>query len=150
MLDSPPLIFAPVLGSLRPANKFAEETVKAISGPVVVKISKATANQRRRGYYWVLLGVAAEVLQDRDGQPWDAELLHRELKIALGLGEILVTPSGRQVFKARSTSDAKMTEPQRAHWLDRVSNTLSQWTGVPAADLMQEARERDARIGETP
>ncbi len=146
MSDQPPLFFRPVLGSLRPANQFAEETMKVINGPVVVKITKATANQRRRGYYWVLLGVAAHVLQDRDGQPWDAELLHRELKIALKLGIELETPSGRKVFKPRSTSDAKMSEPDRARWLDRVSNALSQWTGVPAEDLMREARERNAEL----
>lgn len=144
MSDKPPLIFRPVLGSLRPANRFADEAVKSISGPVVVKITKATANQRRRGYYWVLLGVAAQVLQDRDGQPWDAELLHEEMKEALGLGRYLTTPSGRKVFKPRSTSDASMTEPERARWLDRVSNALGQWTGIPAEDLMREAREQEA------
>jgi len=143
MADSPPLFFKPVLGSLRPANKAAEDAMKAVQGTVTVKLGKVTRNQRRRGYYWTLLGVAAEVLQDRDGQPWDAELLHFELKLALALGDILVTPSGRQVFKPRSTSDAKMTEPERAHWLDRVSNALGQWTGVPAEDLMRETRERD-------
>lgn len=143
MAETPPLFFRPVLGSLRPANKAAEDAMKAVQGTVTVKLGKVTRNQRRRGYYWVLLGVAAEVLQDRDGQPWDAELLHSELKTALGLGDVLVTPSGRQVFKPRSTSDAKMTEPERVRWLDRVSNALGQWTGVPAADLMREARERD-------
>jgi hypothetical protein len=142
--DKPPLLFRPVMGSLRPANKFAEEAVKALMGTVVVKITRATANQRRRGYYWTLLAVAAQVLQDRDGQAWDAELLHGELKRALKLGVTLTTPSGREVFKPRSTSDAAMSEPDRARWLDRVSNALGQWTGVPAADLMQEAREREA------
>lgn len=144
--DSPPLIFKPVLGSLRPANPFAADAVKAIDGPVVVKITKATANQRRRGYYWVLLAVAAEVLSDQDGQAWDAEVLHRELKVALKLGVELTTKSGRKVFKPGSTSDAKMTEPDRARWLDRVSNALGQWTGVPAEDLMREARERDQAL----
>ena len=148
MAEQPPLFFRAVLGSLRPANKAAEDAMKAVSGTVTVKLGKVTRNQRRRGYYWVLLAVAAQVLQDRDGQPWDAELLHEELKRALRLGIELKTPSGRKVFKPRSTSDAKMTEPERAHWLDRVSNALSQWTGVPSADLMREARERDLQQGE--
>ena len=41
-----------------------------------------------------------------------------------------------------------MSEPERARWLDRVSNALSQWTGVPAEDLMREAREQDATMGD--
>jgi hypothetical protein len=146
--ETAPLFFRPVLGALRPANKPAEEALKAVSGVVTVKLGKVTRNQRRRGYYWVLLSVAAEVLQDRDGQPWDAELLHDELKRALKLGVTLKTRSGREVFKPQSTSDAKMSEPERARWLDRVSNALSQWTEVPAADLMREARDRDAQLGD--
>ena len=146
--DQPPLFFRPVLGSLRPASKAAEDAMKAVTGTVTVKLGKVTRNQRRRGYYWVLLATAAEVLQDRDGQPWDAELLHAELKRALRLGTILTTPSGREVFKPASTADAKMSEQDRARWLDRVSNALSQWTGVPTGDLMREAKERDAQIGE--
>lgn len=149
MADQPPLIFKPVLGSLRPANKFADDALKAIAGPVVVKITKATRNQKRRSYYWVLLDIGAEVLQDRTDSPWDAESLHDHLKRRLRLGEPLKNTEGEEVgFKPRSTADAKMSEPERARWLDRVSNALEQWTEVPAADLVREAKERSQGIGE--
>ncbi len=141
--DSPPLFFTKVLGSLRPSNPAAHEALKAITGTVKVKITKATANQRRRGFYWVALAVAAEVLADKTGDPWDAELLHKELKIVLKLGETFTTPSGREVFKPASTADAKMSEPERARWTDRCMNVLSVWTGVPVQTLLDEAKGRE-------
>ena len=143
--DTPPLFFTKVLGSLRPANPAAHDALKAITGTVKVKITKATANQRRRGMYWLTLAVAAEVLADKTGDPWDAELLHKELKIVLKLGETFTTPSGREVFKPASTADAKMSEPERARWTDRTMAVLSTWCGVPVADLLTEARVRDAQ-----
>lgn len=147
MSEQPPLFFKPVLGSLRPANQAAEDAMKAVSGVVTVKLGKVTRNQRRRGYYWVLLGVAAQVLQDKTDSPWDAESLHDILKRRLRLGTPLRNSGGDEIgFKPRSTSDAKMSEPERARWLNRVSQALSHWTGVPAEDLMREARERDANM----
>lgn len=149
MSDSPPLIFRKVLGSLRPANRAADEALGAVDGHVTVKIGKVTKNQRRRAYYWVLLDVAAEVLQDKTGSPWDAESLHDFLKRKLRLGEPLLNTAREEVdFKVKSTADAKMTEVERARWLDRVANTLSVWCEVPMETLMQEVRERGAQLGE--
>lgn len=144
MADTPPLICEKVLGSLRPVNKAATDAFKAVNGRCVVKITKMTRNQRRRGFYWTLLDVVAEVLRDRTNTPWDAETLHDELRKTLRLfdGPALKTPAGREVFKLKSTADRNMTEAERAHWTTRVVNYCEHLTGVEARTLIDEVRAR--------
>lgn len=148
-VNRPPLIFAKHLGSLRPVNQAAHDVLGGLEPGkhVRIRVTGMTRNQRRRGFYWVALAVAAEVLADRTGDPWDAELLHLELKKVLKLGTTWTTPSGREIFKPASTSDASMGEAERARWTDRCMNVLSQWCGVPIADLMDEVRSRAAQEG---
>lgn len=148
MSDQPPMIFEKVLGSLRPVNEAARDAVKAIDGKCVIKITRMTRNQRRRGFYWTLLGVVAELLTDRTGTPWDAETLHDDLRERLGLGEWLVTPTGRRKFKPRSTSDKSMNEADRARWTDRVVSYLSNAIGVEAHLLIDEVRQRGGDVEE--
>lgn len=142
MPDSAPLIFEQVLGALRPVNDAAVIATRAVQGRCVVKITRMTRNQRRRGFYWVMLAVAAEVLRDRTDDPWDADVLHDELKKALRLGQTWTTPSGREVFKPRSTSDRAMSEAERSAWLERCKTTLSLWCQVEIVHLMDEVRAR--------
>lgn len=143
--ESPPLIFAKSFGALRPANKAAEDALKAIPDGkrVRVRITGLTANERRRGFYFTMLAVAAQALADRTGNPWDAQLLHHELKIVLKLGDEFTTPSGRVVFKARSTSNRAMPELERSEWTSRCAAVLSRWLEVPIADLMDAVRAAD-------
>ena len=143
MSDKPPLLFTVRFGALHPVNTAAREALKAIpAGEVRVEIKRTNANERRRGFYWVMLDVAAEAMTDRTGFPFDQELLHRTLKQKLGLGETFKTPSGHTIFKERSTSNRAMTEPERARWTDRCANVLSHWLGCEIAELMDEARRR--------
>lgn len=146
MSDKPPLIFVTRFGALHPVNTAAREAVKALAGECRVEIKRSGANERRRGFYWVMLDVAAEALTDRTGFHWDQETLHNELKRRLGLGEEFVTPSGHKVFKPASTSNRAMTEPERARWTDRCANILSHWLECPIVDLMDEARRRNGGI----
>lgn len=143
MADKPPLLFEVRFGALHPANTTAREAVKAIPGGAVrVEIKRTRANERRRGFYWLMLDVAAEAMADQTGFPFDQELLHNTLKAKLGLGETFTTPSGHTIFKPRSTSNRAMTEPERARWTDRCANALSHWLGVEVHELMNEARRR--------
>jgi hypothetical protein len=143
MSDSPPLIFASRFGALHPVNSAAREAVKNLPGECRVEIKRSGANERRRGFYWIMLDVAAEALTDRTGFVWDQELLHNELKRRLELGETFTTPSGSTVFKPRSTSNRAMTEPERARWTDRCANVLSHWLECEIAELMNEVRRRN-------
>lgn len=143
MGDSPPLLFVPRFGALHPANSAAREAVKALTGECRVEIKRSGANERRRGFYWIMLDVAAEALTDATGFAFDQELLHAELKRRLELGETFTSPNGSTFFKPRSTSNRAMTEPERARWTDRCANVLSHWLGVEIGELMNEARRRN-------
>lgn len=143
MAEAPPLIFRSEFGRLAPANSAAREAMKALTGECRIEIKRSGANERRRGFYFVMLDVAAEALTDATGFAWDQGLLHNELKRRLELGETFTTPGGHKVFKARSTSNRAMTEPERARWIDRCANVLSHWLGVPMADLIDEAKRRN-------
>jgi len=143
MSDSPPLLFVPRFGALHPANSAAREAMKALVGECRIEIKRSGANERRRGFYWVMLDVAAEALTDATGFPWDQELLHNELKRRLELGDTYTTPNGHKVFKPKSTSNRAMTEPERARWTDRCSHVLSHWLGCEIHELMNEARRRN-------
>ena len=90
-----------------------------------------------------MLDVAAEALTDATGFVWDQELLHGELKRRLDLGQSFTTPSGHRVFKAQSTSNRAMNEPERARWTDRCANVLSHWIGCEITQLMDETRRRE-------
>lgn len=144
MADAPPLLFEPRFGALHPVNSAAREAVKNCVGQVRVEIKRTGANERRRGFYWVMLDVAAQALTDATGFPWDQETLHNELKRRLELGDTFTTPSGHRVFKPKSTSNRAMTEPERARWTDRCANILSHWLGCEINELMDETRRRDA------
>jgi hypothetical protein len=141
--DKPPLLFTPRFGALHPTNTAAHEAVKALVGECRVEIKRSGANERRRGFYWLLLNVASEALSDATGFAWDQELLHNEMKRRLELGETFTTPSGATVFRPRSTSNRAMTEPERARWTDRCANVLSRWLNVEVGELMNEARRRN-------
>jgi len=141
--EKPHLIFAKHFGSLRPVNEPARDALAAMKDgtQIRVRITRMTANQRRRGFMWVMLSLAAKVMTDQTGDPWDAELLHYEAKRALKLGKHLYTPSGREIFKPASTADRAMDESERARWVDRLGMALSHWLGMPVEDFMQEARD---------
>lgn len=144
MAEKPPLMFEVRFGALHPICTASKEAIKAIPpGPVRVEIKRTRANERRRGFYWTMLDVAAEAMADRTGFPFDQELLHNTLKARLGLGEEFTTPSGHKIFKPQSTSNRAMTEPERARWTDRCANVLSHWLGCEIAELMNETRRRE-------
>ena len=149
MADKPPLLGKCQLGRIVPANGPAYEAIRACEGmDIRFSITRSGANERRRGFYWVMLDVAAEALTDKTDSPWDSESLHDTLKIKLRLGKPLLNTKGEEVgFKKGSTSNRAMTEPERARWTDRCANVLSHWLEVEVTALMDEARARNGGIG---
>ena len=142
--DRPPLMFEVRFGALHPINTAARDAVKAIPpGPVRIEIKRTRSNERRRGFYWIMLDVAADAMTDRTGFHFDQETLHDELKKRLGLCDQFTTPSGHTIYKLHSTSNRAMTEPDRARWTDRCANVLSHWLGCEISELMDEARRRE-------
>ncbi len=139
MADEAPLIFAPRLGMLAPVNPAAREALKALDGQCVVKITRATRNQRRRSLYWIVTGIVAGILNDLHGLTLSDQDLHDIIRKKLGLFDELTLPSGDVHVKLRSTSDRAMAEPERAAFTTKAFETYERWTGIPVDTLTREA-----------
>lgn len=138
MSDSPPLICRKVLGSLRPANRAAEEAFAAIDGDVRIRITRSKGHVRRNALYWSCLGVAVPMLEEK-APGLTVELLHRVLKDRAGLYKLVTLPSGEAVKDYDSISFHAMAEPDRAKFITWALNTVSAWLGVRVEDLKREA-----------
>lgn len=138
--DEAPLLFRKVLGALRPAGPAAQAALDALDGSTIrVRITKTTGNVRRNALYWACLHVAAPMLSERiEGDALNPELLHRILKDRRGLVKVVTLPSGDTIKDYDSTSFAKMTEVERAAFVDWALATLSKWLGVEITDLRRE------------
>jgi hypothetical protein len=140
LADSPPLFFEKRLGGLFPACPAAEQAVEAITGRVRVDIKRTAGNNKRLALYWIVLGIAAPMLDEKAPGLTDG-LLHKVLKDRAGLVRIVTLPSGEQIKDYDSISFASMTEPERAGFIDFAFKTLSGWLGVPVETLTKEARD---------
>jgi hypothetical protein len=137
MADAPPLLFERRLGGLFPANPAAEQALSAVQGRVRVKITRTQGNNKRIALYWVVLGIAAPML-DEVAPGLTDQLLHNVLKDRAGLVKIVTLPSGEQIKDYDSISFHKMTEPERAAYIDFAFTTLSKWLGVTVEELTAE------------
>jgi hypothetical protein len=140
MSEQPPLLFERRLGGLFPACPAAEKALAAVNGRVRVKITRTQGNNKRIALYWIVLGIAAPMLDEQAPGLTD-KLLHNVLKDRAGLVKIVTLPSGEQIKDYDSISFAKMTEPERAEFIDFAFTTLSKWLGVSVDDLTAEARD---------
>jgi hypothetical protein len=138
--DQPPLFFAKRLGGLYPANPAAEQALAAVDGKVRVKITRTHGNNRRLSLYWIVLGIAAPMLDEQAPGLTD-DLLHKVLKDRRGLVRIVRLPSGEEVKDYDSISFASMTEVERAGFIDWAFKTLSGWLGVSVEELTNEAKD---------
>ncbi|HYI40037.1 MAG TPA: hypothetical protein VE053_06935 [Allosphingosinicella sp.] len=137
MADSPPLLFQKRLGGLFPANPAAEQAMAAVDGRVRVEIKSMRGNAKRNALYWSCLSVAVPML-DEKAPGLTVDLLHKVLKDRAGLVRVIELPSGEKVKDYESISFAKMTEPERAGFIDFGLKTVSSWLGVPVEDLLKE------------
>jgi hypothetical protein len=139
MSDEAPLIFAAKLGGLFPVNPAAKEALQGVQGQCVVKITRATRNQRRRSLYWIVCGIVAGLLNDMHELTLSEIDLHDITRRKLGVYETVTLPSGEEYIKLRSTSDRAMSEPDRAVYTTKAFDMWSKWIGVPVETLTREA-----------
>ena len=139
MADTAPLFFERRLGGLFPACPAAEQALAAVQGRVRVKITRTQGNNKRLALYWIVLGIAAPMLDEQAPGLTD-ELLHNVLKDRYGLVKIVKLPSGAEIKDYNSISFHAMTEPERAKYIDWAFATLSSWLGVSVEELTKEAR----------
>jgi hypothetical protein len=139
MADEAPLFFERRLGGLFPANPAAEQALSSVNGRVRVKITRTQGNNKRIALYWIVLGIAAPMLDEQAPGLTDA-LLHKVLKDRAGLVRIVKLPSGEEIKDYDSISFATMTEPERASFIDFAFKTVSSWLGVSVEELIAEGK----------
>lgn len=139
MSDAAPLIFTRKLGGLFPANEAAERALSGVQGNVRVRITRTRGNNRRIALYWIVLGLAAPMLEEK-APGLNADLLHKVLKDRYGLVKVVTLPSGQEVRDYDSISFHAMTEPERAKYIDWAFSTISSWLGVTVEELTNEGR----------
>lgn len=145
MADQAPLLFRRVLGSLRPANPVATEAMNALPDALLrIRITKASGNSKRMALYWVVLAIAAPMLEERLDGPMTTAMLHRILKRKGGLANPVTLPSGEVEWDYESISFETMPEPTRAEYIDWSLRTLASWLGCSEADLLSEGKAQAA------
>ena len=143
MADTEPLLFRHELGALRPLTGAAGDALKAIppGSTVRVEIKQARGNIRRLGWYWVMLKIALENLEDAFDGPVTTRSLHRWLKREAGLATPVVSKKTGEIidWDYESISFSSMPEHERAEFVDFACRKLSARLGVDVATLRREA-----------
>lgn len=144
MADTEPLLFRTVLGTLRPLNGASEEALRAIGNgnTVRIEVKRTTGNTRRMAWYWVMLKIALENLEDAFDGPVTTKALHRWLKREAGLATPIRSKKTNEIIDYDYDSIAfhNMTEDQRAAFVDFASQKLAARLGCDPADLVTEAK----------
>ena len=138
MADKAPMIFEARLGGLFHANRMAEEAMREIKGRVRVEIKAGTANQRRRGLYWVMIGIVTGILNDLHNMTLTEADLHDIMRDKFGMYDVIRLPSGDEKKRFHSTRNRAMNEARRAEYLNRCLDVWSKWCGVDVTTLRQE------------
>jgi hypothetical protein len=138
LTDTAPLIFETRLNMLAPVNPAAREAVQSFKGRCVVKITGAARNQRRRGLFWIVTGLVANILNDMHDLTLTDQDLYDIVRRKLRMYDEIVLPSGEVHQKLWSTSDRAMTEPDRAEFTNKAFHVYELWTGIPVEDLRRE------------
>lgn len=140
MSDKPPILLNYRFGVLRPSDKAAEDALRAYSANDNLRavITKASGKWSRIAFYWTMLGIAAENLEERFGIPGLSKYdLHKRLKKKLGLMRLVTFPSGETVEDYDSISFDNMPEHERAEFINRAMPLLAKWLGCSVEELTQ-------------
>lgn len=127
MADVEPLLFRVSLGALRPINGAAHEAIKALSdgSAVRIEVKRTTGNVKRMAWYWVMLKIALDNLEDAFDGPVTTGMLHKWLKREAGLAEPIRSKKTGEVIDYDYDSIAfhNMTEELRT--AEQYSTTVS-------------------------
>jgi hypothetical protein len=149
MSDKEPMLFRPLLGSLRPVTPAAEDAVKSLPRDrnVRIEIKQIRGNTRRLGLYWVCLKVACEQLSDAVDGIMTPRVLHRYLKRKLGLSAPVVSKKTGEILEwdDESIGFDSMPESERMAYIDQALELLSRWIGTDITTLRNEG---EAQFGE--
>jgi hypothetical protein len=144
MADTEPLLFRTALGTLRPLNGASEDALKAIGNgeTVRIEIKQARGNVRRLAWYWVMLKIALENLDDAFDGPVSTKALHNWLKREAGHAKPIISKKTGEIldWDYDSISFHSMAENERAEFVDFASKKLAARLGVDPHLLVNEAK----------
>lgn len=145
MPDSEPLLFTVSLGALRPNGDAAEELLKSLGqGQVVrIEVKRARGNVLRLRWYWKMLRLFLDNMDDAFEGTMTPTILHKWLKRTAGLATPVKSKKTGEVIDWDYGSIAfhNMPESERAPFVDFASKTLSERLGVDMKTLRKEAGE---------
>lgn len=144
MADTEPLLFRVQLGALRPINGAAADALKALAdGSMVrVEIKRTQGNVKRMAWYWVMLKIALDNLEDAFDGPVTTGMLHNWLKRQAGLGKPIKSRKTGEVIDHDYGSIAfhNMPENERAAFIDFAIRVLAKRLGCHPEVLTSEAQ----------
>ena len=137
-----------MLGTLRPVCGASEDALKAIGSntTVRVEIKRTVGNVKRLAWYWVMLKLALENLEDAFDGPVTTKALHRWLKHEAGHATPIRSRKTQEIidWDYDSISFANMAENERAEFVDFACSKLSARLGIDVATLRTEAERQAA------
>ncbi|WP_324807152.1 hypothetical protein SH584_11305 [Sphingomonas sp. LY29] len=148
MTDNEPILFRKAFGSLRPVTPAAEQLLRALPDKAVrVEIKNVKGNTKRLAFYFVCLKVGCEQLSDAVDGIMTPRILHRFLKRRCGLSTPIVSKKTGEIVEWDDESIAfeKMSETERAEYIDQALAKLSEWIGCDVTELRAEG---EVRFGE--
>lgn len=144
MADTEPLLFRVQLGALRPINGAAADALKALADGSMVRleIKRTQGNVKRMAWYWVMLKIALENLEDAFDGPVTTEILHNWLKRQAGLAKPILSRKTGEVIDHDYGSIAfhNMPENERAAFIDFAIRVLAKRLGCHPEVLTSEAQ----------
>ena len=143
MADTEPLLFRAIMGALRPMSGAAEDALKAIPvGSVVrIEIKRTVGNIKRMAWYWVMLKIALDNLEDAFDGPMTTTMLHKWLKRQAGLAVPVRSKKTNEIidWDYDSISFHTMPENQRSEYINFAADLLAKRLGVDPMTLQREA-----------
>lgn len=144
MADTEPLLFKIQLGTLRPVNGAASDAMKAVGNgeTIKVEIKRTRGNVKRMAWYWVMLKIALDNLEDAFDGPMTTKALHKWLKREAGHAKPIRSVKTGEIIDYDYDSIAfhNMPENERAEFVDFASKKLAARLGVDPHLLVDEAK----------
>lgn len=144
MADVEPLLCRAIMGALRPMNGACEDAIKSIpSGSIVrIEIKRTAGNLKRMAWYWVMLKLALDNLEDAFEGPITTKALHKWLKRKAGLAKPITSKKTGEIidYDYDSISFHTMPENERAAFIDFAADLLARRLGVDPMTLQNEAK----------
>lgn len=146
MSETEPLLAKAIMGALRPVSAACDDAIRAIpqGSTVRIEIKRTVGNVKRMAWYWVMLKLALDNLDDAFDGVMTTRMLHRWLKREAGLAKPVRSKKTGEIidYDYDSISFAKMPENERAEYIDFVSDLLAKRLGIDTATLRNEAQEQ--------